>query len=171
VDLPGGTGTVTSVSVVTANGFAGSVATATTTPAITLSTTINSPILAGNGTADQRGNYNRIWFNSSTCNSANISNHNYGRCSGWSNGGYFAEGDNIGNSNSNYRQMQRVHGHSSYQQMMGMQDRCFKRMDRGSLLGRLFLRVPEETIPKYNTTMRARSVESPVQHLMGPRSP
>jgi hypothetical protein len=46
----GGSGTVTSVSVVTANGFAGSVATATTTPAITLSTTITG-ILKGNGTA------------------------------------------------------------------------------------------------------------------------
>jgi len=47
----GGSGTVTSVSVVSANGLAGSVATATTTPAITLSTSINSPVLAGNGTA------------------------------------------------------------------------------------------------------------------------
>lgn len=47
----GGSGTVTSVSVVSANGFAGTVATATTTPAITLSTTINAPVLAGNGTA------------------------------------------------------------------------------------------------------------------------
>lgn len=47
----GGSGTVTSVSVVSANGFAGSVANATTTPAITLTTTINSPVLAGNGTA------------------------------------------------------------------------------------------------------------------------
>lgn len=46
----GGTGTVTSVSVVSANGLAGTVATATTTPAITLSTTING-ILSGNGTA------------------------------------------------------------------------------------------------------------------------
>ena len=46
----GGSGTVTSVSVVTANGFAGSVATATTTPAITLSTTVTG-ILSGNGTA------------------------------------------------------------------------------------------------------------------------
>lgn len=46
----GGTGTVTSVSVVTANGFAGSVADPTTTPAITLSTTITG-ILQGNGTA------------------------------------------------------------------------------------------------------------------------
>lgn len=43
-------GTVTSVSVVTANGFAGTVATATTTPAITLTTTITG-ILKGNGTA------------------------------------------------------------------------------------------------------------------------
>lgn len=51
VDIAGGAGTVTSVSVVSANGFAGTVATATTTPAITISTTINSPVLAGNGTA------------------------------------------------------------------------------------------------------------------------
>lgn len=47
----GASGTVTSVSVESANGFAGTVATATTTPAITLSTSINSPILSGNGTA------------------------------------------------------------------------------------------------------------------------
>lgn len=46
----GGTGTVTSVSVASANGFAGTVATATTTPAITLTTTI-SGVLKGNGTA------------------------------------------------------------------------------------------------------------------------
>ncbi len=50
VDSASGTGTVTSVSVVTANGLAGTVATATTTPAITLSTTITG-ILSGNGTA------------------------------------------------------------------------------------------------------------------------
>lgn len=43
-------GTVTSVSVTSANGFAGSVATSTTTPAITLSTTVTG-ILSGNGTA------------------------------------------------------------------------------------------------------------------------
>lgn len=49
-DTASGSGTVTSVSVVTANGFAGTVATATTTPAITLSTTITG-ILKGNGTA------------------------------------------------------------------------------------------------------------------------
>jgi hypothetical protein len=46
----GGTGTVTSASVTTANGFSGSVATATTTPAITLGTTITG-LLQGNGTA------------------------------------------------------------------------------------------------------------------------
>lgn len=46
-----GSGTVTSVSVVSANGLAGTVATATTTPAITLSTTVTAPALAGNGTA------------------------------------------------------------------------------------------------------------------------
>jgi hypothetical protein len=48
--LPYGTGTVTSVSVVSANGFAGTVATSTTTPAITMSTSI-SGLLYGNGTA------------------------------------------------------------------------------------------------------------------------
>ena len=46
----GGTGTVTTVSVVSANGFAGTVATPTTTPAITLTTTITG-IIKGNGTA------------------------------------------------------------------------------------------------------------------------
>lgn len=49
VDSATVSGTVTSVSVVTANGFAGTVATATTTPAITISTTITG-ILKGNGT-------------------------------------------------------------------------------------------------------------------------
>lgn len=46
---PSGTGTVTSVSVVSANGFAGTVATSTTTPAIILSTTITG-MLKGTGT-------------------------------------------------------------------------------------------------------------------------
>lgn len=45
-----GTGTVTSASVATANGFAGTVATATTTPAITITTSV-SGLLKGNGTA------------------------------------------------------------------------------------------------------------------------
>ncbi len=43
-------GTVTSVSVVSANGLSGTVATGTTTPAITLSTSITG-VLKGNGTA------------------------------------------------------------------------------------------------------------------------
>lgn len=46
----GGSGTVTTVSVVSANGLAGTVANPTTTPAITLSTTITG-ILSGNGAA------------------------------------------------------------------------------------------------------------------------
>jgi len=46
----GSSGSVTSVSVVSTNGFAGTVATATTTPAITISTSITG-ILQGNGTA------------------------------------------------------------------------------------------------------------------------
>lgn len=46
----GGTGTVTTVSVATANGFAGTVANATTTPAITLTTSVTG-VLKGNGTA------------------------------------------------------------------------------------------------------------------------
>lgn len=45
-----GAGTVTSASVVSANGFAGTVATSTTTPAITLTTSITG-LLKGNGTA------------------------------------------------------------------------------------------------------------------------
>ena len=45
----GGSGTVTSVSVVSANGLAGTVANPTTTPAITLSTSVTG-ILKGNGT-------------------------------------------------------------------------------------------------------------------------
>lgn len=52
VNVPGGggTGTVTSTSVTSANGFAGTVATPTTTPAITLTTTITG-LLKGNATA------------------------------------------------------------------------------------------------------------------------
>lgn len=46
----GTTGTVSTVSVVSANGFAGTVANATTTPAITLTTSITG-VLKGNGTA------------------------------------------------------------------------------------------------------------------------
>jgi hypothetical protein len=46
----GGSGTVTTVSVVSANGFAGTVANAGTTPAITMQTSITG-VLKGNGTA------------------------------------------------------------------------------------------------------------------------
>ena len=46
----GGSGTVTSASVVSANGLAGTVANPTTTPAITLSTSVTG-VLKGNGTA------------------------------------------------------------------------------------------------------------------------
>lgn len=45
-----GSGTVTSASVVSANGFGGTVATASTTPAITITTSV-SGLLKGNGTA------------------------------------------------------------------------------------------------------------------------
>ena len=47
---PSGSGTVTTVSIVSANGFAGSVANATSTPAITLTTSITG-VLKGNGTS------------------------------------------------------------------------------------------------------------------------
>lgn len=52
VAVGSGSGTVTSVSVVTGNGFAGTVATATTTPAITIQTTLgagNIPVSNGTG--------------------------------------------------------------------------------------------------------------------------
>ena len=47
---PAGAGTVTDVSVASSNGFAGTVATSTTTPDITISTTITG-VIKGNGTA------------------------------------------------------------------------------------------------------------------------
>lgn len=59
--LPYGTGSVTSVSVVSANGFAGTVATATTTPAITLTTSITG-VLKGNGTAISAAVVNTDYF-------------------------------------------------------------------------------------------------------------
>lgn len=46
----GGTGTVTQASIVTANGFAGTTATSTTTPAHTITTTVTG-MIKGNGTA------------------------------------------------------------------------------------------------------------------------
>jgi hypothetical protein len=58
---PATSGTVTSVSVVSANGFAGTVATATTTPAITLTTSITG-VLKGNGTAISAAVVNTDYF-------------------------------------------------------------------------------------------------------------
>ena len=58
---PATSGTVTSVSIVSANGFAGTVATATTTPAITLTTSITG-VLKGNGTAISAAVVNTDYF-------------------------------------------------------------------------------------------------------------
>jgi hypothetical protein len=61
IGATGGTGTVTSVSVVTANGVSGSVATATTTPAITLTlgaitpSSVNGITLSGSGSVANSG--------------------------------------------------------------------------------------------------------------------
>ncbi len=58
----GGAGTVTIVSVVTTNGFAGTVANDTTTPAITITTTVTG-ILKGNGTAISAATANTDYTN------------------------------------------------------------------------------------------------------------
>ena len=58
---PATSGTVTSVSVVSANGFAGTVATATTTPAITLTTSVTG-VLKGDGTAISAAVVNTDYF-------------------------------------------------------------------------------------------------------------
>jgi hypothetical protein len=55
VDLPSGAGTVTSVSVVTANGISGTVATATTTPAITLTLGAITPTSVNGTTSTEIG--------------------------------------------------------------------------------------------------------------------
>lgn len=60
-----GAGTVTTVSVVSANGFAGTVSNATTTPAITLTTTVNG-IVKGNGTNLQPATAGTDYLTSST---------------------------------------------------------------------------------------------------------
>lgn len=61
----GGTGSVTKVSVVSANGLAGTVANDTTTPAITLSTSITG-MLKGNGTAISAASDGTDYLSSST---------------------------------------------------------------------------------------------------------
>lgn len=58
---PATSGTVTSVSVVSANGFAGTVATASSTPAITLTTSVTG-VLKGNGTAISAAVVNTDYF-------------------------------------------------------------------------------------------------------------
>lgn len=71
VDLAGGAGTVTSVSVVTANGVSGSVATATTTPAIILTlgaitpSTVNGITFSGTGTIANSGSTSLTAFTGS----------------------------------------------------------------------------------------------------------
>lgn len=66
---PASGGTVTSVSVVSANGLAGTVANATTTPAITLSTSITG-MLKGNGTAISAGTANTDYLVPALANTA-----------------------------------------------------------------------------------------------------
>lgn len=63
-DISAGTGTVTSVSVVSTNGFSGSVATATTTPAITLLTTVTDNQVLFPLSGALTGNANLTWNNS-----------------------------------------------------------------------------------------------------------
>jgi hypothetical protein len=58
---PATSGTVTSVSVTSANGFAGTVATASSTPAITISTSITG-VIKGNGTAISAAVVNTDYF-------------------------------------------------------------------------------------------------------------
>lgn len=61
----GGTGTVTSVSVVTANGFSGTVATATSTPAITLTTSLTTgSVIFASSSALSQDNDNFFWNSS-----------------------------------------------------------------------------------------------------------
>ena len=65
----GGSGTVTSVSVASANGFAGTVATSTTTPVITISTSITG-MLKGNGTAISAATAGTDFLNSVNINTS-----------------------------------------------------------------------------------------------------
>ncbi len=59
-----GVGTVTSVSIVTANGFSGTVATATTTPAVTLTTSLTSGSIPFVGSTNNfsQDNSNLFWY-------------------------------------------------------------------------------------------------------------
>lgn len=79
-----GTGTVTSVSVVTANGISGSVANATTTPAITLTlgaitpTSVNGITLSGSGSLANSGTSSLTGFTGSGTHSGTSSGTNTG---------------------------------------------------------------------------------------------
>jgi hypothetical protein len=84
----GGGGSVTSVSVVSANGFAGTVATATSTPAITLTTSITG-VLKGNGTAISAATAGTDYVipsglvaTATTANALNTANHYQVHCLG-----------------------------------------------------------------------------------------
>ncbi len=70
---PGGTGTVTSVSVVTANGISGSVATATTTPAITLTLGAITPTSVSASGTIGGSNFSGTSSGSNTGDQTNIS--------------------------------------------------------------------------------------------------
>lgn len=74
-----GSGTVTSVSVATANGFKGTVATATTTPAISIGTTVTG-LLVGNGSSVAAAAWSDVQaLLSGTCNSSTLV-HGNGSC-------------------------------------------------------------------------------------------
>jgi len=72
----GGGGTVTSVSVVSANGFAGTVATPTATPAITFKTSIGTSgtpiVLVGDGTAISALSVNQLFITVAAINGSSI---------------------------------------------------------------------------------------------------
>lgn len=81
----GAGGSVTSVSVATANGFKGTVATATTTPAISIGTTVTG-ILVGNGSSVAAAAWSDVQaLLSGTCNSSTLV-HGDGSCSAGSSG-------------------------------------------------------------------------------------
>ena len=73
---PSGSGTVTTVSVTSANGFAGTVATATSTPAITLSTTVTG-ILKGNGTAISAATAGTDYVSTASAQTWSLSNQTF----------------------------------------------------------------------------------------------
>lgn len=77
---PSGSGTVTTASVVTANGFAGTVATATTTPAVTLTTSVSGLIKGSSSALTAAASADVIGLFSGTCSSSTVLMGN-GTCS------------------------------------------------------------------------------------------